>query len=257
MNLLHLFGLPPAASSYASDIDFGLRITFAAIIFVFFSWSVYLAYLVFRYRKKPGAQAEYEKSEGISKAILPGAVVLVLEMILIIFWEIPVWGKIKEDMPMGPDVIEINVLAQQFAWNIQYPGPDGKFGKRKEELVSFSNPIGLDYNDPAAKDDIVLANEIHLPLGKTALIHLMSMDVVHDFAVPEFRIKQDVVPGMDIPLWVKPTRLGTYDLACAQLCGFGHSLMVGHVIVQTPEDFAAWLKKNTPVSVAASSANNF
>ena len=125
------------------------------------------------------------------------------------------------------------------------------------EVVSFSNPIGLDYNDPAAKDDIVLANEIHLPLGKTALIHLMSMDVVHDFAVPEFRIKQDVVPGMDIPLWVKPTRLGTYDLACAQLCGFGHSLMVGHVIVQSPEDFATWLKKNTPVSVAASSANNF
>ena len=257
MNLLHFFGLPPAASTYAADIDFGLRLTFGAIVFVFFSWSVYLAYLVFRYRNKPGGRAEYEKSEGISKAMIPGLVVLVLEMILIIFWEIPVWGKIKEEMPKMGDVVEVNVLAQQFAWNIQYPGPDGKFGRREQKLVSFSNPIGLDYNDPAAKDDIVLANELHLPVGKTALIHLMSMDVIHDFAVPEFRIKQDIVPGMDIPLWVKPTKIGNFDLACAQLCGFGHSLMVGHVIVQSPENFAAWLKKEAPNPQAASSANNF
>jgi cytochrome c oxidase subunit 2 len=102
-----------------------------------------------------------------------------------------------------------------------------------------------------------LANELHLPLGKMAVIHLMSMDDIHDFAVPEFRIKQDIVPGMDIPLWITPTKVGTYDLACAQLCGFGHSLMVGHVIVQSPEDFAAWLRSKAPVSQTASSANNF
>ncbi len=257
MRLLHIFGLPPAASTYAADIDFGLRLLFASIIFIFFSWSVYLAYLVFRYRNKPGSRAEYEKSAGISKAMMPGAIVLVLEMILIIVWEIPVWGKIKEEIPQDSNKIEINVLAQQFAWNIQYPGPDGKFGRRKKELVNFSNPIGLDYNDPAAKDDVVLANELHLPLGKMAVIHLMSMDVIHDFAVPEFRIKQDIVPGMDIPLWITPTKVGTYDLACAQLCGFGHSLMVGHVIVQSPEDFAAWLKSKAPVSQTASSTNNF
>jgi cytochrome c oxidase subunit 2 len=109
--------------------------------------------------------------------------------------------------------------------------------------MNANNQLGLDYTDPAAADDIISLNELHAPLGKPTIVYMTSKDVIHSFFVPEFRVKQDVVPGMRVPLWFEPTKVGTYELVCAQLCGLGHYRMRGLVHVHSPEDFAAKLKE--------------
>ena len=187
------------------------------------------------------------------RAISKGTEVAValIEIVLLIGYAIPAWAKRVKDLPPENQAVVVHVVGEQFAWNVHYPGPDGKFGRRDPKLVHFSNPIGLDRSDPAAADDIVSGNELHLPLGKPTLITLTSKDVIHDFFVPEFRIKQDAVPGMTIPVWVEPTQAGTYDISCAQLCGFAHSLMRGDAIVESQKDFDAWLKAQSAQAQAA------
>lgn len=243
MNITGL-GLPSAASTYAGSIDFGLKLIHAAMAAIFILWGIFFAYLLVRYRKKDGVAAvrEDEHSHGGElMSLLPDIFVMVFEIGLIVFYALPSWSRIKMTLPDSKDSIEVEIVAEQFAWNIRYPGPDGKFGRRSVDLIHFSNPLGVDHSDPAADDDIVVSNELHLPVGKPAILRLTSKDVIHDFFVPEFRIKQDIMPGMQIPIWVTPTQVGHYELACAQLCGFGHSLMRGDVYVDTPEDFQKWL----------------
>ncbi len=260
-SMSHAFnwGLPPAAASYAPEIDSGIALIHWAMLLILVLWGASFTYLLVRYRRRPGVGAALEDTTHSLKSLVPDLVVMVFEIGLIVFYAIPVWGRIKMNFPEGQEApVELNVIAQQFAWNVQYPGPDGKFGRRKPDLVNFYNPIGLDQKDPAAQDDVVLANEIHLPVGVKSLIHLSTLDVIHSFGVPEFRVKQDAVPGMTIPVWIKPTQAGTYELACAQLCGFAHSLMVGDVVVQTPQDFRAWLASRVPAKpqpAAAPGAN--
>src|SRR5919204_619365 len=135
----------------------------------------------------------------------------------------------------------VRVIAEQFAWNMQYPGPDGKFGRTKPELVSAENPIGLDRSDPDAKDDVTEINQLHLPVDRPALVHLSSKDVIHSFGLYEMRVKQDAIPGMSIPVWFVPTRIGEYDIACSQLCGLGHFRMRGFLTIQSDADFRKWL----------------
>jgi cytochrome c oxidase subunit 2 len=156
----------------------------------------------------------------------------------------------------------VRVVAQQFAWNVHYPGPDGVFGKSDVTLVDeATNPLGLDPADPASKDDVTTVNQLHLPVGKPALIELSSKDVIHSFDLAEFRVKQDAVPGMSIPVWFVPTvttdamrqRKGNpefnYEIACAQLCGLGHYRMRGYVTIDTPEAFQQWLVEQQPEPV--------
>jgi cytochrome c oxidase subunit 2 len=269
------WGLPVAASTYAGKIDFGIWLIHIAMIGIFVLWGIFFTYLLIKYRKRDGVPAVREdhdetpakisipdsiskfpfaqllyKNSSELKSLLPDLLVMVFEIALIVFYALPVWSSIKMKMPDEKDAIVVEVVAEQFGWNVHYPGPDGKFGKREPELVHFNNPIGLDRTDPDAMDDIVVGNELHMPVGKKMLIKLTSKDVIHDFFVPEFRIKQDAVPGMLIPVWIEPTRVGHYELACAQLCGFGHALMRGDVFVDTPEDYEKWLKSRAAASPA-------
>ena len=144
--------------------------------------------------------------------------------------------------------------AEQFAWNIHYAGPDGKFGRTDIKLLDAqSNPLGLDRSDPAAKDDVTTLNQLYLPVNKPIIVKLRSKDMIHSFGVPEFRVKQDAIPGLTIPIWFIPnvttaemrTRTGNpefqYEIACAQLCGLGHYRMRGFVTVQTAEEFEKWM----------------
>ncbi|MHB2025251.1 MAG: cytochrome c oxidase subunit II [Elusimicrobiota bacterium] len=245
------WGLPIEASSYARSIDGGLLVIHAAMLVIFVLWGIFFAYLLVRYRKKEGVAARRDEGHGLG-SLIPDLVVVIFEIVLILFYAIPVWSRIKVDIPPSKDVNTVDIVAQQFAWNVRYPGPDGKFGRTDPKLISFSNPIGLDRTDSAAKDDIIAANEIHLPVGKPTRFNLTSLDVIHDFAIAEFRVKQDIVPGMRIPIWVTPTKIGTYELSCAQLCGFGHSLMRADVIVQSPADYQAWLKSQEAALSAVS-----
>lgn len=243
----NFLGLPLAASSYAKDVDFGIRLIHWTMFAIFILWGIFFTYLLIRYRRRPGVAAEREKTHSVLASLMPDIVVMAFEIGLIVFYAIPVWSRIKIDFPKPEASNQVDIVAEQFAWNIHYPGPDGKFGRRDPRLIHFSNPLGLDREDPAAQDDIVAANELHVPLGRPTLIRLTSKDVVHSFFVPAFRIKQDAVPGMMIPVWVEPTQEGTYEIACAQLCGFAHSLMRGDVIVQSRKDYDAWLNsQNSP-----------
>lgn len=269
------WGLPIAASTYAGKIDFGIYLIHAAMIGIFVLWGIFFAYLLIKYRKRDGVPAVREdhgetparisvpdsfskfpfaqilsENSGELKSLIPDLIVMLFEICLIVFYALPVWSSIKMQMPDEKDAVVVSVVAEQFGWDIHYPGADGTFGRLKPELVHFNNPLGLDKTDPAAADDIVVGNELHLQLGKKTLIKLTSKDVIHDFFVPEFRIKQDALPGMEIPVWIEPTRAGRYELACAQLCGFGHSLMRADVYVDTPEDYEKWLKSRLAATPA-------
>jgi cytochrome c oxidase subunit 2 len=139
--------------------------------------------------------------------------------------------------------VNVHVVAQQFAWNFQYPGPDGQFGRRQAALVTAENPIGLDADDPASKDDFVTINNLNVPIGKSTILKMTSTDVIHNFQVANFRNKQDVVPGLETMLWFEPTIEGKFEIGCAQLCGLGHTKMVGNVHVQSAAEFADWEKQ--------------
>jgi cytochrome c oxidase subunit 2 len=200
---------------------------------------------------KPIALAQLlYKNSGELKSLLPDLAVMVFEIALIVFYALPVWSRIKMAMPNEKEALVVEVVAEQFAWNIRYQGADAKFGRRTPQLVHFNNPLGLDRTDPDALDDIVVGNEMHLPIGKKVLFKLTSKDVIHDFFIPEFRIKQDAVPGLMIPVWVEPNKIGHYEIACAQLCGFGHALMRADVYVDTPEDYEKWLQARSAATPA-------
>lgn len=157
---------------------------------------------------------------------------------------LPVWDKFHATPPA--DAITVEVTAEQFAWNVRYAGADGLFGRNAPRLISLDNPVGLDKTDPAAKDDLVLLGMMYFPVNRPVHIRLRSKDVLHSFFLPNFRVKQDAVPGMTIEFWFVPTKVGTYELACAELCGFAHYNMRGVVYVVTEEEFRQWLKTEPP-----------
>ena len=150
---------------------------------------------------------------------------------------LPVWNAYF-GAPVPPDALMIEVTAQQFLWNVRYPGPDGKFGRTDVRFVDdASNPIGLDPSDPATADDIVLMNQIVAQVNRPVHIRLRSKDMIHSFFLPNLRVKQDVIPGMTPEITFVPTKEGTFDLACAELCGLGHYKMQGFFTVVAPGDF--------------------
>jgi cytochrome c oxidase subunit 2 len=143
--------------------------------------------------------------------------------------------------PPPADALQIDVRGRQFTWVFRYPGPDGRFGRTDPGLISSSDPFGRDPTDPAGADDLVVVNDLHLPVGRPVAFRISALDVIHSFNVPSFRIKQDAVPGRLVTVWVTPDRVGTYEIACAQLCGVGHYTMRGSVTVESPRAFARWM----------------
>jgi cytochrome c oxidase subunit 2 len=220
---------------------------------LFVGWSAFFAYVLVRFRRKRHPTADYRGVTGHRSTWIEGVVALA-EAVLLIGFSIPLWADRVQRFPTTADATRVRVVAEQFAWNVHYPGGDGVFGRTDPKLVDVqSNPLGLDRDDPAAKDDVTTLNHLYLPAGRPAVIVLSSKDVIHSFALQEMRIKQDATPGMAIPVWFVPNvtteemraRTGNpkfeYEISCAQLCGLGHYRMRGYVHVQTPAEFDAWL----------------
>ncbi len=161
-------------------------------------------------------------------------------MLLLVFYAIPAWAKRVKAFPAENEAVVVRVVGEQFAWNVHYPGPDGKFGRTDISLVSADNPLGLDRKDPNAKDDITTVNQLNLPVDRPVLVHLSTKDVIHSFGLFEMRVKQDAIPGMQIPVWFIPNRVGDYEIACSQLCGLGHYRMRGFLTIQTAADYQKW-----------------
>ena len=248
-------GLPIMSSSHGHQIDTVIGWVHWLMIFLFVGWGIYLIYALFRFNSKSNPVADYNGMKShFNQYVEIG--VIVFEAFLLVGLSLPLWSQLKTDIPDKSDVHEIRVVAQQFAWNIHYPGEDGIFGSTDVNLVDEeSNPIGLDRKGNGS-DDIVTINQLHLPVNEQVLIYLSTKDVIHNFSLPEMRVKQDAIPGMEIPIYFTPTMTskdflqmlkGTareglgYEISCAQLCGNSHYRMKGYVTIETEEEFNEWL----------------
>lgn len=300
--------LPIDASAHGHDIDNLIVIIHWLMAVLFVGWGAFFVYTLIRFRKKANPRADYVGVKSHASSYLEVAVAL-FEGFLLVGLSIPVWADVWTNYPDEKDAVVIHVVSEQFAWNIHYPGKDGIFGRRDIKLVTAENPIGLDREDPDAKDDITTINNLHIPVGKKILIKLSSKDVIHSFALPLLRVKQDAIPGQQIPITFTATMTteqirekmrATYalaagkvppqlssmiaqaeykakdgsvilakgdafseeainklieagvtsvdatqdtpaEIACAQLCGLGHYRMRGTVVLDTPEQYEAWL----------------
>ena len=233
-------GLPVAASTHAGEIDQMIVIVHWLMLVLFVGWGAFFLFVLVRFRKSANPKASYTGAKGKISKGLEVAIALV-EVALLLFYAIPAWAKRVRDFPPESEAVLIHVIGEQFAWNVHYPGVDGKFGRTDPKLVSADNPIGLDRADPAAKDDITTINQLNLPVDKPIMIRLSSKDVIHSFGLYEMRVKQDAIPGLDMPVWFIPNRIGEYEITCSQLCGLGHYRMRGFVSVKSDADYRAWL----------------
>ncbi|HSF17181.1 MAG TPA: cytochrome-c oxidase [Vicinamibacteria bacterium] len=235
--------LPPVASRHGVGIDtmlLYLLVTTGALVVV---GHLILGYFVFRFSRGrevssslPGVRAERIWS------IVPALMMTVIAEGGVLVIGIPVFSELYAEGPPN-DAIVIEVTAEQFTWNVRYPGADGTFGRLDPALISTENPLGLDPSDPAGVDDIHQLALMYVPVNQPVRVRLRAKDVLHSFYLPYQRIKQDAVPGMTIDLWFVPTREGEFDLACAELCGFGHYQMRGFLHVVSEEEFERWLEE--------------
>ncbi len=238
--MLKFLGLPVEASAHAAEIDHMIVLVHWLMFVLFVGWGLFFIFVLFRFRKGANPKASYQGAKGhFSKYVEVG--VAVVEVLLLVGYAIPAWARRVQALPPENESTVVRVVGEQFAWNVHYPGPDGKFGRTDVKLVSADNPLGLDRTDPNAKDDITTINQLNMPVDKPVLIHLSTKDVIHSFAIYEMRVKQDAIPGMEIPVWFIPTRVGDYEITCSQLCGLGHYRMRGFVTVQSQADYNAWM----------------
>lgn len=261
-----LFWLPVQASAHGGKIDLVIYLVHLLMLILFVGWTTFFLYCIWRFRRSRQLKADYTGVRRHTSAYAEAGVVI-FEAVLLVGFSIPFWAQQVNALPTPEDnPVEVRIVAQQFAWNIHYPGPDGVFGRADASLVDEQvNPMGLDPKDPYGLDDVTTINLLHLPVDRDALIYLSTKDVIHSFALPEFRVKQDTIPGMSIPTSFRPTmtteqfreKMGNpernFEIACAQLCGLGHYRMRGYVTVHTQEGFDAWMAEQVEAKQSAAS----
>ncbi|MFA0759100.1 MAG: hypothetical protein PVTTEEND_001112 [Candidatus Fervidibacter sp.] len=235
--------LPTRIADTAYEVD-GIILFVLAVAAVFLLLShLYLAFVLLRFRDNPKATFIGVTRRSWLPVLAIVAVLLAFDL-MFDHKSNEVWGKVFFRIPNDAFVVEIT--GEQFAWSIRYPGKDGKLGRSDVRLVSDDNPLGLDKNDPASKDDIVFPagqGELHLPLNRPVLFLIRSKDTLHSFCIPFARVKMDAVPGMTTRLWFTPTKPGRYEFTCAELCGLGHYRMRGDLIVEPMEKLQEWLSQ--------------
>lgn len=255
-------GLPALATAHGGEIDGLLGWIHVFMLLLFVGWGGFFVYCLIRFRRSRNPVANYTGvTSPASKYSEIG--VAVIEAILLFGFAIPIWASRIDPIPVANEALVVQITAEQFAWNVHYAGPDGRFGRTDIKLLDAqSNPLGLDRSDPAGTDDVTTLNQLYLPVNKPIILRLRSKDVIHSFGVPEFRVKQDAIPGLTIPVWFVPTvttaemrtRTGKpefeYEIACAQLCGLGHYRMRGFVTVQTAAEFQTWLAEESKLQSA-------
>ncbi len=237
---------PNISANYGQTLDQGTAIiTWVTMIGGIVVIGLML-FAVIRYRYRPDRKALYLHGNfKFETTMLVLVTVFTLGGEFFVLGEISegVWDKIKYQAP--EDAMEIEVLAEQFAWNIRYPGDDGQFGETDNELVDEENPFGIDEEDPAAEDDVVTRGLIHVPVNVPVKVKLRSKDVIHSFFIPVLRIKQDALPGETIDVWFQAKETGEYHLVCAELCGLGHTTMKAGFVVEPLEEFQSWLEEKS------------
>ena len=233
--------LPPDVSIHGADIDFMIIAIHWFMLALFVFWGGFIVYCLVRFRQRPGHVAVHQPIEARWNRWLEVGV-CVAEAVVLIGFAVPVWAKIKNDLPISPqqDAMVVRVVAEQFKWLFHYPGKDGKFGRTGAEFYSDDNPAGLDDDDEAGWDDITVRG-FHFPVDRPVIARLTAKDVIHSFKIPVMRITQDAVPGMEIAIWFQAKETGRFQVGCAQLCGLGHYEMKADLVIESSEDFQKWL----------------
>jgi cytochrome c oxidase subunit 2 len=233
--------LPVPASAHATDIDLVMTMVHVLMLVLFAGWGAYFVYVLVRFRRSRQPQANPAGATGrVAFGVEVG--VVVAEAVLLVAFALPIWFAQTSARPTDPNPIVVRVIAEQFAWNVHYPGADGQFGTTAIARITASNPIGLERTSPGGADDIVLLSQMHLPVNRQVIIQLSSKDVIHSFGVPAMRVKQDAIPGLVSPVWFTPTRTGTFEIVCSQLCGLGHYKMRGVITVESEDDYRKFLE---------------
>lgn len=244
------YGLPPAIYSentYGGKVDFMIRLLHWFMVLLFVGWGIFFVYCLRKYRARPGHTATHEQVKAKATKWLEVGVA-VFEVVLLFGLAIPVWGQVKTEFPSDAENPQrVRVVAEQFAWNFHYSGPDGVFGKTGPQHIDMAtNPLGIDQNDSHAADDIV-SPELHIIRDRPVIVEISSKDVIHSFSIPVLRVKQDAIPGMRIPVWFEAAKSGNYEVACAQLCGNNHySMKALMVIHESQSGFDEWLVSAAP-----------
>lgn len=213
--------LPPNISTVGGEIDKFFYIIYYITAVVFFLVAGAMIYFLIRYRFKEGREVKY--THGNTTLEIIWTVATLVALIVLALVSKPLWSKIKQELPPSSTVVQ--VTGKQFNWEMLYPGPDGMFG---------------------TEDDYQIDNLLHVPVNQVVHIKLKALDVIHSFFVPVLRLKQDALPGREIMMWFEATKPGEYEIPCAELCGFGHSGMLGKLIVHSAEDYDAWVKSTWP-----------
>jgi cytochrome c oxidase subunit 2 len=240
-HLLSPWWLTPIASNW-SYIDNTVILTFWITGIGYIAIILFMAFCVFRFRHRVGRRAAYQpENNKLEWALAIGTTVAVAALLgpgLFVWYQFV-------NVPKG--AAEIEVVGQQWQWSFRLPGRDGLLGTSDPRYISSDNPLGLNPNDPNGQDNVVIvADDLHLPVGKPVKVLLRSLDVIHDFYVPEFRAKMDLMPGLVTYFWFTPTRTGTFEVLCAAFCGVGHPQMRGSVVVENENAYQAWLRSRRP-----------
>ena len=235
-----LLGLPPQASAHAAEIDNMIVVLHWIMLVMFVGWGIFFVYTLIRFRASANPKADYEGVKSHASSYLE-VTVAVVEAVILIGFAIPAWATRVNAFPPEEGATVVHVIAKQFAWHIVYPGPDGRFGRRDASLITPTNEIGLDRDDAAGADDIYTINQLSLPVDTPVIAYLTTQDVIHSFGITSMRVKQDVIPGMEIPVWWEPTVAGDYEINCSQLCGLGHYRMRGFVTIMSQAGYQSFL----------------
>jgi cytochrome c oxidase subunit 2 len=270
MKELFLLGIPELASEHGEMVDHMLLTVtyFMAVLGIF--WGGFIVYAIWRFRRKKNPRASYHgMTSHWSTHVEIG--VIITEIILLLGFAFPLWGNRIEELryPTGPDVVRLRAVGEKFKWTFHYPGDDLLFGRVDRFLISPSNPLGIDPDDPNGFDDRISEFDMGIPVGRPVVVEVTSKDVIHGLHLLPLRMQQDAIPGTESHIWfraTKPSPEDGWDILCAQLCGTGHANMAAKLHVLDDAAFDEWIKGRrlfnpekaaaaTPVPVAAANGS--
>lgn len=237
-----LLGIPENYAAHGSQVDHMIDVVHWLMIVLFIGWTLFFLYCLVRFWRGNNPKASYQGVRSHLSTHLEVGVIIV-EAVLLMGFAFPLWAERvdswKEVQNLNP--ARVRVVGWQFGWTYHYPGEDGKFGRIDPSLISGVGDIGLDLNDPNSHDDFVQPI-LKLPKDRPAVLNITSTDVIHNYHIIPMRIQQDAIPGREIPMWFTPIKTLETFVVCGQLCGEGHSNMLGSMEVVEPEDYDAWAK---------------
>lgn len=246
-----LLGMPVLASEAGAGTDRLIAYIHALMFALFIGWLIYFVYALWRFNARRNPKADHIGVKNHASSYLEVAVAGI-EGVLLIFVAVPLWARAVDKFPAKADATVVYVVAQQFAWNIRYADKEGNIGRQDMKFVSEANLFGIDPTDAEHTNAVQTLNEFHVPINKPVIAYISSKDVIHSFKLVAFRVTQDAIPGMRVPVHFMPNRLGKYQIYCAQLCGNGHANMAGgRIVVESEDDYKKWLASKTttaPVS---------